>query len=293
MNINNDAFGGFIVSKEIIDNGAPIYNIYRIEPKQPGLNGWAILSKKSFDNFGNTDLQLEAVYTAQSLFSVQPIMFELFDAPFGTDVVFLYPQDNTEIPIGFWDLNKDCEIDFDQILHPDSSENNKQGSNENDLNNLIVKIQYEFQRIIRMYTPFPCEKVVYAINIFNDIDNPDVLIDGSFCMFKGSHKWQNIDDMLAENMRNQLRETMQSLYMQWRLANIELGEEVPTSIICVLHKDSDEFEIIFDYAPVYTKEAYDAGISPFDYNNYLRYKYMDIQPSNEIEREGIDKIENL
>lgn len=36
MNINNDAFGGFIVSKDIIDNGAPIYNIYRIEPKQPG-----------------------------------------------------------------------------------------------------------------------------------------------------------------------------------------------------------------------------------------------------------------
>lgn len=138
MNINNDAFGGFIVSKDIIDNGAPIYNIYRIEPKQPGLNGWAILSKKSFDNFGNNDLQLEAVYTAQSLFSVQPIMLELFDAPFGTDVVFIYPQDNTKIPIGFWDLNKDCEIDFDQILHPDSSENNTQGSNENDLSNKFI-----------------------------------------------------------------------------------------------------------------------------------------------------------
>lgn len=162
-----------------------------------------------------------------------------------------------------------------------------------ELNNLIFGIERKLQATIRMYTPFPCEKVVYAINIFNDIDNPDVVIDGSFCMFKGSHKWQHIDDMLAENMRNQFRETMQSLYMQWRNAKIELGKETPTSIVCTLHKDSDEFEIDFDYAPVYTKESYEAGISPFDYNNYLRYKYMDIQPSNEIEREGIDKIENL
>ena len=163
----------------------------------------------------------------------------------------------------------------------------------NDLNSLIFGIERKLQATIRMYTPFPCEKVVYAINIFNDIDNPDVVIDGSFCMFKGSQMWQHIDDMLAENMRNQFRETMQTLYMQWRQANIELGEEVPTSIVCVLHKDRDEFEIIFDYKPVHTKEAYEFGISPFDYNNYLRYKYMDIQPSNEIEREGIDKIENL
>lgn len=162
-----------------------------------------------------------------------------------------------------------------------------------DLNSLIFDIERKLQVTMRMYTPFPCEKVVYAINIFNDIDNPDVVIDCSFCMFKGSHKWQNIDDMLAENMRNQLSDSMETLYMQWRQANIELGEEVPTSIVCILHKASDEFEIIFDYAPVHTKEAYEAGISPFDYNNYLRYKYMDIQPSNEIEREGIDKIENL
>lgn len=162
-----------------------------------------------------------------------------------------------------------------------------------DLNSLIFDIERKLQVTMRMYTPFPCEKVVYAINIFNDIDNPDVVIDGSFCMFKGTQMWQNIDDMLAENMRNQFRETMQSLYMQWRQANIELGEKIPTALICILDKMDDTFRISFNYKTVHTKEAYEAGISPFDYNNYLRYKYMDIQPSNEIEKEGIDKIENL
>ena len=163
----------------------------------------------------------------------------------------------------------------------------------NESNNMKVKIQYEFQRIMRMYTPFPCKQVVYAINIFDDIDDPDRVIDGSFCMFEGSQMWQKIDDMLAENMIKQLRETMRSLYFAWEQTKIELGEKVPTALICILDKTEDSFRISFNYKPVHTKEAYEAGISPFDYNNYLRYKYMDIQPSNEIERDGIDKIENL
>lgn len=140
MQIDNSDYGGFIVSKDIIDDNAPIYNIYRIEPKQPGLNGWAILSKNSYDNFNNDDLHLEAIYSAQSLFPVQPIMIDLFDAPFGTDVLFLYTEDEPNVPAGFWDLNKDCEISFDQILHSDISGNNTQVSNEKDINNKFILV---------------------------------------------------------------------------------------------------------------------------------------------------------
>ena len=41
MEINNDDFGGFIVSKNVID-GKPIRYTYREKSTIPQLNGWTI-----------------------------------------------------------------------------------------------------------------------------------------------------------------------------------------------------------------------------------------------------------
>lgn len=41
------------------------------------------------------------------------MLLELFDAPYGTDLLWKYDQ---EVHIGFYDLINECDTDIEQIL---------------------------------------------------------------------------------------------------------------------------------------------------------------------------------
>lgn len=51
---------------------------------------------------------------ASTIYKLAPVMLEIFDAPYGTDLCWLY-QDN--IHVGFYDLISDRETTIDEILH--------------------------------------------------------------------------------------------------------------------------------------------------------------------------------
>lgn len=111
MNINNSDFGGFVVSKNIMA-GVPIRYSFREESSLPQLNGWTLYSMKDDDEYVN-DSKNFVVVNAQSMFDIAPVMMEIFDAPYGTDLCWLYEKD---VLIGFYDLENDKETTIDEIV---------------------------------------------------------------------------------------------------------------------------------------------------------------------------------
>jgi hypothetical protein len=115
MKINVSAYGGFIVSKNV-NRGRPIRYTYRKKSSIPDLNGWTIYScdddqeyVENSDNF--------VILGATSIYRIAPVMLEIFDAPYGTDLCWMY-EDNTHV--GFFDLVKDQDTTIDEILYPDT-----------------------------------------------------------------------------------------------------------------------------------------------------------------------------
>lgn len=47
------------------------------------------------------------------MFKISPVMAELFNAPYGTDLCWLYKED---VLIGFYDLVSQCEKTIDEIV---------------------------------------------------------------------------------------------------------------------------------------------------------------------------------
>jgi len=76
--INNSDFGGFIVSNNIL-KGKPIRYTFR----------------------------------ADSIYEIAPVMLEIFEAPYGTDLCWLYEEG---VHVGFYDLVKEREITIEEIL---------------------------------------------------------------------------------------------------------------------------------------------------------------------------------
>ena len=54
------------------------------------------------------------VLSASSIFEIAPVMLEIFDAPYGTDICWLYEKD---VHIGFYDLKEDRETTIEEILN--------------------------------------------------------------------------------------------------------------------------------------------------------------------------------
>ena len=112
MKIQNNDYGGFIVSKNIM-NGEPIRYSYREESAIPQFNGWTLYSIKGDEEYVNNSDNF-VVLSASSIFEIAPVMLEIFDAPYGTDICWLYEKD---VHIGFYDLKEDRETTIEEILN--------------------------------------------------------------------------------------------------------------------------------------------------------------------------------
>lgn len=111
MKLNNDAYGGFVVSKNVI-NGIPLRYSFREESSIPQLNGWTLLSEKDDDDYVN-DSDNFTILNAESMFKLAPALKEIYDAPYGTDLFWVYTEG---VLTGFYDLVLDSETDIETIL---------------------------------------------------------------------------------------------------------------------------------------------------------------------------------
>ncbi|MGW9529934.1 immunity protein Imm33 domain-containing protein [Paenibacillus terrae] len=84
MEINNSEYGGFLVSKNIT-LGLPIRYSFREKSSIPHLNGWNLYSINDDEEYIN-DSRNFAILSAESIYGISPIMLEIFNAPYGTDL---------------------------------------------------------------------------------------------------------------------------------------------------------------------------------------------------------------
>jgi len=112
MKINDNAYGGFIVSKNVTV-GRPIRYSYREESSIPQLNGWTIYSCDDDDEYV-ADSKNFVILGATSIHKIAPVMLDIFDAPYGTDLCWLYEGN---VHTGFYDLANDRDITIDEILN--------------------------------------------------------------------------------------------------------------------------------------------------------------------------------
>jgi len=109
--LNDVAFGGFMVSRNIMD-GRPAGYAFREESSLPQLNGWTLYSVDDDEDWVNEPSNF-VIVGATTLASRVPVMVEIFDAPCGTDLAFTYTEG---VHTGFWDLAHDREVSIEQIL---------------------------------------------------------------------------------------------------------------------------------------------------------------------------------
>lgn len=110
--INDSDFGGFMVSKNVIA-GIPIRYTYREKSSIENLNGWTIYSCNDNDEYVNNPDNF-VIMGATSINSIAPIMLSLFDAPYGTDLCWIYNKKGKHI--GFYDLVKNEDTTLEKIL---------------------------------------------------------------------------------------------------------------------------------------------------------------------------------
>lgn len=108
---DKDNYGGFIVSKNILA-GVPIRYSFREKSSIEQLNGWTLYSKDDNDEYVNEPHNF-TILGGGSISRIAPVMLEIFEAPYGTDLLWLYEQG---VHIGFYDLKKEREISIEEIL---------------------------------------------------------------------------------------------------------------------------------------------------------------------------------
>ncbi|HHY72325.1 MAG TPA: DUF2185 domain-containing protein [Bacillus bacterium] len=112
MEIINSEYGGFVVSKNII-GGKPIRYSFREKSSIPQLNGWNFYSIDDDEEYVNNSNNF-VILNAESISKISPVIFEIFEAPYGTDLCWLYEEG---IHVGFYDLKVDKEVSINQILN--------------------------------------------------------------------------------------------------------------------------------------------------------------------------------
>lgn len=112
MKIKDNEYGGFIVSKNVI-SGRPIRYTFREKSSIPQLNGWTIYSCDDDDEYVN-DSKNFVILGATSIYEIAPIMLTIFDAPYGTDLCWMYEKN---VFSGFYDLVQNKDITVDEILN--------------------------------------------------------------------------------------------------------------------------------------------------------------------------------
>jgi len=111
MKVNNDAYGGFLVSKNVVAGKAIRYS-FREKSDIPQFNGWNLYSIADDDQYVS-DTNNFVVLNAESVYKISPAMIEIFEAPYGTDLCWLYEEG---VHIGFFDLKADQEVSIQEIL---------------------------------------------------------------------------------------------------------------------------------------------------------------------------------
>lgn len=112
MQINDIAYGGFLISKNV-DKGRPIRYSYREKSSIPQLNGWNIYSCDDNNEYVSNSENF-IIVGATKVYQLAPIMLEIFDAPYGTDLCWIYEGD---IHVGFYDLILNRDITLNEILN--------------------------------------------------------------------------------------------------------------------------------------------------------------------------------
>lgn len=112
LNINNSAYGGFLISKNVIKNGKKIRYSYREKSNISELNGWTIYSVVDDDKYVNNPDNFEIV-SATTIYKIAPVMLDIFNAPYGTDLQWIYREN---VHVGFFDLKSNKETTINEIL---------------------------------------------------------------------------------------------------------------------------------------------------------------------------------
>ncbi|WP_242218404.1 DUF2185 domain-containing protein [Bacillus cereus group sp. BfR-BA-01380] len=111
MKINNCEYGGFVVSKNILA-GKPIRYSFREKSSIPQLNGWNFYSIDDTDEYVN-NAENFIILSAESILKITPVILGIFEAPYGTDLCWLYEEG---VHIGFYDLVADKEVTMDEMI---------------------------------------------------------------------------------------------------------------------------------------------------------------------------------
>jgi len=111
MEMNNSGFGGFIVSKNVMA-GKSIRYTFREKSQMDQLNGWNVYSISDDEEYVNNPNNFEII-GASTMFKLSPVMLEIFKAPYGTDLCWLY-EDN--VHTGFYDLVNNKDVSIEEIM---------------------------------------------------------------------------------------------------------------------------------------------------------------------------------
>jgi len=111
MQIDNSRYGGFMVSKNVC-RGIPIRYSFREKSEIGALNGWNYYSEADDDEYVN-DPDNFVILSAESMMKISKIPLILFNAPYGTDLCWLYEKG---VLVGFYDLKADKETTIEEIL---------------------------------------------------------------------------------------------------------------------------------------------------------------------------------
>jgi len=78
----------------------------------PPLNGWNLLSIEDDEEY-LSDAANFKILGAKSIYKIAPVMLEIFEAPYGTDLCWLYEEG---VHVGFYDLIEERETTIEEIL---------------------------------------------------------------------------------------------------------------------------------------------------------------------------------
>ncbi|MCP1224318.1 DUF2185 domain-containing protein [Sebaldella sp. S0638] len=111
MGIKSELYGGFIVSKNIL-YGKPIKYSFREESSIQQLNGWNFYAIDEDEEYvSNPDNFI--ILSAKSMHNINPVILDIFSAPYGTDLCWLYEND---IHVGFYDFNVEKEFSIIEMI---------------------------------------------------------------------------------------------------------------------------------------------------------------------------------
>lgn len=112
MEINNDEFGGFVISKNVLE-GKLIRYTYREKSSIPQLNGWTIYSIEDDDAYVQNPNNF-VILNATSIYQISPLMLQIFHAPYGTDLCWQYDENGNFKE--FYDLTKNKTVSLKKFL---------------------------------------------------------------------------------------------------------------------------------------------------------------------------------